>query len=405
MRTGVGMNSIITAARLLNGEVIVENPIVTVDDGHITSIRSREGYALPTPAAARSALFDFPGALLVPAYLDIHVHGGAGHDVMEGTRQALSAIEVSLAVHGVGAFFPTTVTSPVEETVHALDQLAGEIEREAPVNGAAPLGIHLEGPFLSHTKRGAHPAALLARPSIPLFERFWQASRGHIRLMTIAPELDGALELIEYASALGVRCSLGHSDATAPEADAGFRAGARSATHTFNAMRRIGQRDPGIAGYVLDNDDLFAEIICDGIHVDPVMIRVFFKAKGAARSILVTDGIGATGMPDGRYMLGALEVDVREGRCTLSESGGAAGEGVLAGSVLTLDHAVRNFAAFTRSELPLSVALATRNPARLMGIDDRWGALENGREANFVALSAAGDVLRTFRAGCPVTHP
>lgn len=290
--------------------------------------------------------------------------------------------------------------------MQALDQLAGEIERAAPAEGAVPLGIHLEGPFLSHAKRGVHPAALLAQPSISLFERFWQASRGHIRLMTIAPELRDAPELIAYASALGVRCSLGHSDATASESAAGFRAGARSATHTFNAMRHIGHRDPGVAGYVLDNDDLFAEIICDGIHVDPLMVRMFFKAKGGARSILVTDGIAATDMPDGRYKLGGLDIDVRGGRCILHESlhepSRASGGGVLAGSVLTIDRAVRNFAVFTGSELPVGVALATRNPAKLMGVDAHWGALEVGREANFVALSAAGDLLQTFRAGRPL---
>jgi N-acetylglucosamine-6-phosphate deacetylase len=396
------MNRIITAGRLLNGDRVVENPVVLVENGRIASIRGRESRSLPASAAAQSAALDFPGAMLVPAFLDIHVHGGAGHDVMEGTRQALSAIGISLAAHGVGAFFPTTVTSPIEETLDALDQLAGEIERTAPADGAVPLGIHLEGPFLSHAKRGVHPAALLARPSVPLFERFWQASRGHIRLMTIAPELNDAPEVIEYASALGVRCSLGHSDATASEAAAGFRAGARSATHTFNAMRGMGHRDPGVAGYVLDNEHLFAEIICDGIHVDPIMIRMFFKAKGTARSILVTDGIAATGMPDGRYKLGGLDVDVREGRCSLGGSERTTAGGVLAGSVLTLDRAVRNFAAFTGSALPVSVALATRNPAALMGIEDQWGALEEGREANFVALSATGEVLQTFRAGRPL---
>jgi N-acetylglucosamine-6-phosphate deacetylase len=397
------MKIVVRAARLLTGDAIMEDPIVEVDDGHIASIRAREGYA----ASSSAAVLDFPGALLAPAYLEIHVHGNAGHDVMEGTRQAFSAIEESLAGYGVGAFLPTTVTSPVEETLQALDRLAGEIEHPAAVRGAVPLGIHLEGPFLSHAKRGVHPDALLEQPSIPLFERFWQASRGHIRLMTIAPELSHAPELIEYASARGVRCSLGHSDATASQAAAGFRAGARSATHTFNAMRRIGHRDPGVAGYVLDNDGLFAEIICDGIHVDPVMIRMFFKAKGPARSILVTDGIGATGMPDGKYRLGGLEIDKRAGRCTLHSADGpdgAAEGGVLAGSVLTLDQAVRNFAAFTGSDLTACVALATRNPAKLLGIDDRWGALEKGREANFVALSAAGDVLQAFRAGRPILH-
>ena len=372
--------------------------MVTIDDGYITSIRSRDTMALATPMAAGPAIHDFPDALLVPAYIDIHIHGAAGHDVMEGSPQALRAIEVFLARHGVGAFFPTTVTSSVEATLSALDGLASEIEREAPSNGAVPLGIHLEGPFLSHAKRGVHPEGLLRQPSIPLFERFWAAARGHIRLMTIAPELEDAIGLIEHATALGVRCSLGHSNASAAEADAGFRAGARSATHTFNAMRSLDHRDPGLAAYVLDNDELFADIICDGIHVDPLMIRLFFKAKGAGRAILITDGISATGMPDGRYTLGALEVEVEKGRCSLAASPAR----VLAGSVLTLDLAVRNFARFTNNGFAVSVGLATRNPARFLGLEDRWGTLEEAREANIAVLSPAGEILQSFRTGRPV---
>ncbi len=393
------MSSILTAKRLLLRDGIVEHPIVTIDDGRITAIRSREDGALPGRMAAGSSIRDFPEAMLVPAYMDIHIHGAAGHDVMEGTPQALSAIEAFLARRGVGAFFPTTVTSPVEETLSALDRLAGQVEHSAS-NGAVPLGIHLEGPFLSHSKRGVHSAPLLRQPSIALFDRFWAASRGHIRLLTIAPELEDAIALIEYATGLGVRCCLGHSDAGAAQAEAGFRAGARSATHTFNAMRELAARDPGITAYVLDNEDLFADVICDGIHVDPLMIRLFFKAKGAERAILITDGISATGMPEGKYKLGSLEVDVENGRCTLT----GPSTGVLAGSVLTLDRAVRNFARFTRTGLPVAIGLATRNPARLMGLEDQWGILEEGREANIVVLSAAGEVMETFLAGRPMPN-
>jgi N-acetylglucosamine-6-phosphate deacetylase len=316
---------------------------------------------------------------------------------MEGTPKALQAIGAALAGHGVGAYYPTTVTSSTEETLRALDMIAGVIEQGTAAEGAVPLGIHLEGPFLSAAKRGVHPAALLVQPSIALFDRFWQAARGHIRIMTIAPELTTALELTVYAARLGVVCSLGHSNATLVEAEAGFRAGARSATHTFNAMRALDHRDPGIAAYVLDNDSLFAEIICDGIHVDPAMIRLFFKAKGAEKSILITDGIAATGMPDGRYKLGELDVEVSEGRCTSVGS-----PGVLAGSVLAMDQAVRNFALFTGAGIATSAQCAGRNPARLMSLEQQWGCVEEGREANFVALSPEGRVLQSFRAGRPL---
>jgi N-acetylglucosamine-6-phosphate deacetylase len=382
------MTSTITARQLLRGNEVVEYPQITIDDGRITSILSRN---------RDDAGDSYPKAMLVPSYVNIHVHGAVGHDVMEGTPEALHAVGAALAGHGVGAYYPTTVTSSTEETLRALDMIAGLIERAPALDCAVPVGIHLEGPFLSTAKRGVHPAALLVAPSISLFDRFWQAARGQIRIMTIAPELPMALELIEYARGFGVVCSLGHSDAHLEQAEAGFRAGARSATHTFNAMRSLDHRDPGIAAYVLDQDSLFAEIICDGIHVDPAMIRLFFKAKGADKTVLITDGMAATGMPDGKYKLGDLDVEVSNGRCTSAGS-----PGVLAGSVLTMDKAVRNFSSFTGIGLLASARLAARNPAVLMGLDQQWGCLEEGREANFVALSPDGQILQSFRAGRPL---
>jgi N-acetylglucosamine-6-phosphate deacetylase len=381
-----GMSSTISARRMLRGNHTVEFPSVTVEDGVITAIGSDEG----------NADHAFPEAMLVPAYVNIHVHGSAGHDVMEGTTEALQIVGASLASHGVGAYYPTTVTSSKDETLRALDMLATIIERGPQDGSAVPLGIHLEGPFLSTAKRGVHPAALLVAPSLALFDRFWQAARGHIRILTIAPELPNALELIEHAKKLGVILSLGHSNATLPEAAAGFEAGARTATHTFNAMRPLDHRDPGIAAYVLDNDALFAELICDGIHVDPAMVRLFYKGKGTDKAVLVTDGMSATGMPEGRYFLGELEVEVANGRCTSAGS-----PGVLAGSVLTMDKAVRNFSEFTGAPLALSALLASRNPSNLLGLE-AWGTLEVGREANFVVLSPDGGILQSFRGGRPL---
>jgi N-acetylglucosamine-6-phosphate deacetylase len=159
-------------------------------------------------------------------------------------------------------------------------------------------------------------------------------------------------------------------------------------------MRSLDHRDPGVAAYVLDNDALYAEIICDGIHVDPAMVRLFFKAKGSERAILITDGMAATGMPDGRYKLGDLDVEVANGRCT---SGGS-----LAGSVLTMDQAVHNFSTYTGAPFAVSALLAARNPAALMGLGQHWGCLEEGREANLVVLSPEGRTLQSFRAGCPL---
>jgi N-acetylglucosamine-6-phosphate deacetylase len=390
----VGMTRTIVARRLLSSGNAVEYPLVTVEAGRIASIESLS----EADYERIDATHRFPDATLVPAYVDIHIHGCAGHDVMEGTPAALSAIGAYLATRGVGAYLPTTVTAPDDVTLRALGDLAKDIERlevAAPNGavGATPLGIHLEGPFLSHTKRGVHTDALLEAPSISLFERFWQAAEGRIRLMTIAPELPGSPELIEHATKLGVCCSLGHSDARVCEAQRGLSAGARSATHTFNAMRAIDHREPGLAAFVLDEPSLFAEMVCDGIHVDPLMVRLYLKTKGEDRIILVTDGMSATGMPEGTYVLGDMEVEVREGRCTSN--------GVLAGSVLTLDRGVQNFMKFTSASLEIAAAAASRNPSRLLGIEDAWGSLEAGRIASMSVLSPDGEVIQTFLAGKP----
>ena len=385
------MISTITARRLIDAGRVVKYPLVTIEAGRVTSIES----LAPGMHEHIAATYHYPDATLIPSYIDINIHGCAGHDAMEGTPEALSAMGTYLAGRGVGAYLPTTVTSTRDETLRALNGLAIEIERlqhEEPT-GATPLGIHLEGPFLSHAKRGVHTAALLEAPSLNLFESFWQAAEGRILLMTIAPELPGATELIAHATSLGVRCSLGHSNATVCEAKAGLQAGGRSATHTFNAMRAIDHREPGLAAFVLDQPSLFAEIICDGIHVDPMMVRLYLKAKGEDRIILVTDGISATGMPDGSYMLGEMEVVVSNGRCT---SGGA-----LAGSVLTLDRGVQNFMEFTGASLKTAVAATSRNPSRLMGIDDTWGSLEEGRRANITVLSPTHEIIQTFLNGRP----
>ena len=381
------MISTIAARRLMSAGGVVEYPLISVEDGRISNIES-----LGVGDHGRvTATYRFADATLVPAYFDIHIHGCAGHDVMEATPEALGTIGAYLVGRGVGAYLPTTVTSPRDETIRSLAGLAAIIGRKSDHRGATPLGIHLEGPFLSHLKRGVHTDALLEAPSIALFNRFWDAAEGKILLMTIAPELPGAAELIAHVTALGVRCSMGHSDARVCEAETGYLAGARSATHTFNAMRAIDHREPGLAAFVLDKRSLYAEIICDGIHVDPLMVRLFVKAKDEDRIILVTDGMSATGMPDGTYMLGDMEVEVRDGRCTSN--------GTLAGSVLTLDRGVQNLMEYAGTSLNAAVAAASHNPSQLMGVEDDWGRLDVGRVANITVLSPSAEVIETFLAG------
>jgi N-acetylglucosamine-6-phosphate deacetylase len=380
------MRSLLTAGALVLPESLLPDPWLLIEDGIIHSFGTR-GDGLPQ----HTEHHDLPGALLAPAMLDIHVHGAANHDVMEGTAEGVSHVTRFLGSHGVGAFLPTTVTAPVDDTLRALDGLATLIEKPGSLEGAMPLGIHLEGPFLSHAKRGVHPPALLQPPSIELFDRFWQAARGFIRLMTVAPELPNALELIKHATALGVRVSLGHSDATADQTRAGVAAGGVSATHTYNAMRGLDHREPGMLGEVLDDESLYAEIIADGIHVQPITVRIYWRSKGATRAILITDGMSATGMPNGRYRLGTFDVDVADGRATHGD--------VLAGSVLTMDRAVHNFAAFTGAPLATVARLASANPAALAGFAQSHGAIARGRRADVIAFSPEGQLVATCIAG------
>lgn len=385
------MRTVLTATRLLTPDHIVEHPIVVIEDGIIASIASQSHTEMP--AGQHVAL---PEATLIPALFDVHIHGSGGHDVMEATDSALNHIGTFLARRGVGAYCATTVTAPLDSLLRSLSGLARLLD--APLDGARPAGIHLEGPFLSPHKRGAHAESQLLTPSVALFDRMWQASEGNIRIMTIAPELPGAEETIAHAAKLGVRVSLGHSDADTAAARRGVLAGAVTATHTFNAMRRFDHRDPGLLGEVLTNDNLFTEIICDGLHVDPTAVRLFWKAKGPDRALLITDAMAGTGMPDGPYWLGELEVRVKNGRAVI-------GEDTLAGSTLTLDRAVRNFAEFTGASLAETVPLATRNPARMTGLDAEIGALAPGRSADIAVLSTKNEVIETFLRGEPQLAP
>ena len=380
-----------TAGRLWTPTDSIEHPLVLVEHGRVLEISARNSKQVPVGIPTS----DFGDRVMAPGYVDLHIHGSAGYDVMDYTAEALPAIEQLLARHGVTSYFPTTVTAPMDTTLRALDRLAGAIEaRQLNSKGGksrgVPLGIHLEGPFISHARRGVHPPGNLLAPTLALFEQFWQAARGWIRIMTIAPELRGTPEVISEAVRRGICVSLGHSDADFAAAERGIAAGARHATHTFNAMRPLDHRSPGILGAVLTDRRLSADIIADGVHLDPAIVKLFANAKGPEQTVLITDAISATGMPDGRYRLGSFEVDVRDGKCMA--------DGKLAGSVLTMDRAVRNLARFAEWELPQAVAAASQNPARVAQIANK-GVLTVGADADFVVLNAEGEVLRTFVGG------
>jgi N-acetylglucosamine-6-phosphate deacetylase len=381
------MRTVLTAQRLWDGAGLLEWPVVVIEDGWIASISSRAAAELPIDAR----VLNFPGATLAPAFFDVHIHGAMSHDVMEATPEALGAMGSFLAAHGTGSFLATTVTAPLDATLRSLSGLA-KLLAQPPVKGRAqPIGIHLEGPFLSHAKRGVQPAEHLLAPNITIFDRLFEAAEGRIRLMTLAPELPGAVELTAHATARGVRVSLGHSNATTAETLVAIAAGAVSATHTYNAMRPLDHRAPGILGTVLTDDALFAELICDGVHVAPEMVKLWWRAKGPERAILVTDALSAAGMPDGVYRLGDFSVQVANGRATAN--------GVLAGSVLTLDRALANFIKFTGAPLEQALRLLTVNPASMTGLGDQAGALAVGQPANFVAVDSTGKLVGSVVSG------
>jgi N-acetylglucosamine-6-phosphate deacetylase len=384
------MRTIFTAARLYTPVEEIEKALLVVEEGRIVDLSSRKQNETGT-----GTVVDFGDAVIAPGFFDIHIHGGAGVDLMRAPAGDVPRMGRFLATHGVTAYFPTTVAAPLDATCAALGRLADAIEAKVPGNGdvaeARPLGIHLEGPFLSHKRRGVHPPENLVAPTIEIFERLWQAARGHVTMLTIAPEIPGAMEVIAEAARRKVCVSIGHSDAQLATAQDAVNAGARHATHTFNAMRPLDHRDPGIIGEVLTDDRITADAIVDGIHLAPQIVELFLEAKGKDRAVLITDAISATGMPDGHYQLGPIEVDVKDGKCTSS--------GSLAGSVLTMDRAVRNVTKFAPWSLRDAVRAATLNAARAVGMEDRQGTLAVGAEANFVVLNRAGEVLRTIVGG------
>ncbi|MGB8596984.1 MAG: N-acetylglucosamine-6-phosphate deacetylase [Candidatus Sulfotelmatobacter sp.] len=387
---------VLCAHRLYTPWEELRNPLVFIEDGIISAVSSRAEREIPKNATEIDFTREIPDAILAPGFVDIHMHGGAGLDVMRASPAELPRLNKFLTTHGVTGYFPTTVAAPLDQTCAALERIADAIEAAQPLgtNGdlvqARPLGIHLEGPFLSHKRRGVHPPENLVEPTLQIFERFWQTSRGHVRMMTIAPELPGAIEVIAEAARRNVCVSIGHSDAVMESARAAVKAGARHATHTFNAMRPLDHREPGILGEALTSEELSADIIADGIHVAPEVVKLFLKAKGIEHAVLITDATAAAGMPDGTYRLGPIQVEVKNGRCT--------SDGKLAGSVLTMDRAVRNVVQFANWSLQDAVRAATLNPTRAVGLAHH-GRLTPGAEANLVVLGPDGEVKRTIVGG------
>jgi N-acetylglucosamine-6-phosphate deacetylase len=365
---------------------------ILIRDTEIEAIGPRSGMSLPAGAAEIRASDN----TAVPGFVDVHIHGAGGHDVMEGSADGIAAVARTLARHGTTSFLATTVTASPDETCKSLEGIAQYIgtQRDADESLAEVLGIHFEGPFLSSARRGVHPTEWLKLPTAELLERFLKASAGNARLLTIAPELLGAMPCIDAARKAGVVVGMGHTDATYEQARVAIAHGVHHAIHVYNAMRPFSHRDSGVIGAVLTSPEVTAELIADGVHVDETAMRMLLQAKGAAGVILISDGISATGMPDGRYMLGKLEVTVSGGVCRNSE-------GKLAGSTLTLDRALRNIVALG-TPLADAVRMLTLNPATLLGVEFKKGALRTGADADIVLLDEGLQIAGVWARGAAI---
>jgi N-acetylglucosamine-6-phosphate deacetylase len=381
----------IHADRALTPFEEISDAVVVIHGSKITAVGQRGKVAMPRGAREIAS----KGKTIVPGFVDVHIHGAGGRDVMEGTPEALEIVAATVALHGTTSLVATTVTASEMETCRSVADISNFI-LESGLSPARELsaeivGIHFEGPFISRARRGVHPAEWLAAPSPALLLRFLDAARGTGLILTLAPELPGALELIAIARKAGLVVSLGHTDANHEQALAAIAAGARHAAHVFNAMRPFSHRDTGVLGAVFTSPDVSAELIADGVHVDSTAIRMLLGLKTPDRIILVSDGTSATGMPDGKYQLGTFDVTV---------SGGVVrnAEGKLAGSTLTLDRALRNMVGLG---VPLASALqmVTANPARQIGLGSRKGVLAAGADADLIFLDANLEVSGVMTRG------
>lgn len=361
-------------AGIVRGRLVLDDAIVPgrlhVADGRIAAIE---------PDSAEAA-----GPFVVPGFVDVHVHGWGGHDAM-GSTGDLDGMARALLRHGVTSFLPTAVTASLDTLRAFADRVRGWMP-SAPADGSAPLGFNLEGPFISPARKGAQNPAFIIDASQVAFPALEPLLPG-MRVMTVAPEIPGGLDLVRWLASHGVAPSLGHSVATLEEARAGYAAGGRTTTHLFNAMTGVTHHAPGLAVAALTDDVAYVELIADGHHVHPSLWPIITRTKPAARLILVSDALAIAGMGEGRGTVGGLDVEVRGTRLTLL------GTDTLAGSVIALDSAVRNLVRSGLS-LPAASAAATRNPLALLGVTDR-GRMAVGQRADLVELD---DDLRAMRA-------
>lgn len=344
------------------------------------------------PAAGDAVTIDGRGLTLLPGFIDVHTHGALGFEVMDADVEGLARMAGFLARHGVTSFLPTTWTGARDRTLAALESIAEAMRRPRPAGSARILGAHMEGPYLNRVRAGAQDPAHMEPPEPGELERFLDL--GIVRLMTIAPELPANAAVLDELTRRGITASAGHTDATYEQMVTAVEGGVRHATHTYNAMRPLHHRDPGTVGACLTIDALRCELIADGHHVAPAAMDALFRARGRDAVVLVSDAVRPTGLPDGPHRLDDRIVELRDGAVRLAD-------GTLAGSVLTLDRALRNFAAATGRDFADLWPAASANAAESIGVADRKGRLDAGMDADLVLLDGEATVRAVVIEGEP----
>lgn len=356
-----------------------EDGEIVIRDGLISGEREDGGEVI-----------DGEGCYAIPGLIDIHFHGCKGYDFCDGTKEAIHEIAKYEASIGVTAISPATMTLPVEQLEEIL-ATAAAYKKEA-VDEADLIGVNMEGPFISKEKKGAQDATYIIPCTKEIFHRFQSAAQGLVKYIGVAPEREGALEFVEQVKD-EVNVSLAHTNASYEDAKAAYDRGADHAVHLYNAMPPFTHRAPGVIGAVADSEHVTAELICDGVHIHPSVVRATFKMLGADRIILISDSMRATGMPDGEYTLGGLAVNVTGSRATLVSNG------ALAGSATNLLDCMRTVVKEMGIPLETAVACATMNPAKSLGAYDKYGSLTPGKKGNVVLLDKELNLKAVIKDG------
>lgn len=378
------MNSLaIMNGRIVSDNRILENRMFLIKDGYIADIRHGES----VPAGAQ--VIDARGLLISPGLIDVHVHGGNGYDTMDATPQSLAGLATFIAAHGVTSFLPTTIAADQQRSLAAVKDIGYCQQHEQ--DGARILGVHLEGPYLNVAHPGAHPIEHI-HPAVALeYEQLF--ADGNSSLISLAPEIAAHLELVRYAVAHGASVAVGHSAATYPDIMTAVGWGLTQACHTFTGMTGLHHRDPGTVGAVLSCDEIYAQVIADLIHVHPAVLKILLRAKGVERTILITDAMRAAGLPDGQYDLGGQAVTLAEGAVHLTH-----GES-LAGSVLTMDQAVRNMMKAADLSFLEVLPMATSVSTQSLGLGHVIGRLAPGYIADLIMFDQDIHVQATLVGG------